>query len=78
MFVGVDGCKKGWVKVGLTAGDEWEVKIFPDINSLWNDSKHFSSIPKRRRIDIALKIVYKKLLDAVSSNPSAPSPATGQ
>jgi len=43
-----------------------------------HDSKHFSSIPKRRRIDIALKIVYKKLLDAVSSNPSAPSPATGQ
>jgi predicted RNase H-like nuclease len=39
MFVGVDGCKKGWVKVGLTEGEKWEVELSPDINSLWNDSK---------------------------------------
>ncbi len=44
MFVGVDGCKKGWVKVGLTEGDKWEVEIFLDINSLWNESKQASLI----------------------------------
>jgi len=44
MFVGVDGCKKGWVKVELSEGDEWEVEIFPDINSLWNESEQASQI----------------------------------
>ena len=35
MFVGVDGCKKGWFAVKLTDGLEWEVKVFEDINALW-------------------------------------------
>ena len=44
MFVGVDGCKKGWIKVELTDDDNWKVDIFPDIASLWNECKRASLI----------------------------------
>ncbi len=35
IFVGADGCKKGWFAVRLTDGVEWKVKAFVDIHSLW-------------------------------------------
>jgi len=35
IFVGADGCKKGWCAVKLTDGVEWEVKVFKDIDALW-------------------------------------------
>ena len=44
MFVGVDGCKKGWIIVELTDDDNWKVDIFPDIASLWNECKRASLI----------------------------------
>jgi predicted RNase H-like nuclease len=37
MFVGVDGCKNGWIIVELTDDDNWIVDIFPDIASLGNE-----------------------------------------
>ena len=36
-FVGVDGCRAGWLAVGLTAGDDWRVDIFPDVSDLWRE-----------------------------------------
>ena len=42
MFVGVDGCKNGWIIVELTDDDNWKVDIFPDIASLWNECKRAS------------------------------------
>lgn len=36
MFVGVDGCKAGWVGVTLTHGVRWKVQVFPDIFRLWH------------------------------------------
>ena len=44
MFVGVDGCKNGWIIVELTDDDNWKVDIFPDIASLWNECKRASLI----------------------------------
>lgn len=35
IFVGVDGCKKGWFAVKLTDGVEWGVNVFKDINAVW-------------------------------------------
>ena len=35
MFVGVDGCRAGWLAIGLEAGGSWQVDIFPDVSSLW-------------------------------------------
>jgi predicted RNase H-like nuclease len=35
MFIGVDGCKKGWFAVKLKDGDEWEARVFQDIGALW-------------------------------------------
>lgn len=36
MFVGVDGCKAGWFTVLLTENNEWEINVFPDVDSIWN------------------------------------------
>ena len=35
MFVGVDGCRAGWLAIGLEAEDNWQVNTFPDVYSLW-------------------------------------------
>ena len=35
IFIGVDGCKKGWFAVKLKDGDEWEARVFQDIGALW-------------------------------------------
>ena len=36
MFVGVDGCRAGWLAIGLETDDSWKVDIFPDVASLWD------------------------------------------
>ena len=35
IFIGVDGCKKGWFVVKLTDGVEWETGIFENIDAIW-------------------------------------------
>ena len=35
IFLGVDGCKKGWFAVKLTDGVEWQIRVFEDIYTLW-------------------------------------------
>jgi len=35
MFVGADGCKKGWFAVQLADVLEWKVEVFEDIEALW-------------------------------------------
>ena len=34
MYVGVDGCKAGWIGVGLDDGDGWEVKASVDFSDM--------------------------------------------
>ncbi|MHC1599344.1 MAG: DUF429 domain-containing protein [Candidatus Methanospirareceae archaeon] len=36
MYVGVDGCKKGWFAVSLTEDDEWDIAVFLDASHLLN------------------------------------------
>ena len=36
MFVGVDGCRAGWLAIGLETEGNWQVDIFPDVSSLWD------------------------------------------
>lgn len=44
MFVGVDGCRAGWLAIGLEAESSWQVNIFPDASSLWNHHRDASLI----------------------------------
>ena len=37
IFVGADGCKKGWFAVKLIDGLKWAVKVFEDIDALWTE-----------------------------------------
>lgn len=39
MFVGVDSCKAGWLAISLTEESKWQVDVFTDISSLWNQCK---------------------------------------
>lgn len=36
MFVGVDGCRAGWLAIGLETEGNWQVNIFPDVSSIWD------------------------------------------
>ena len=36
MFVGVDGCRAGWLAIGLETEGNWQVNIFPDVSRLWD------------------------------------------
>ena len=38
-YIGVDACKAGWFAVTLTEEGNWKLNIFPNISSLWNQSK---------------------------------------
>ena len=44
MFVGVDGCRAGWIALGLETTGNWQVNIFPDASSLWNHHRGASLI----------------------------------
>ena len=44
MFVGVDGCRAGWLAIGLETAGNWQVGIFPDVSSLWNHYRQASLI----------------------------------
>lgn len=35
IFVGVDGCKAGWLAIILKADNQWEVEVFPNVFKLW-------------------------------------------
>lgn len=39
VFVGVDGCKGGWLAVTLEGKAKWNVQVFPDISSLWDQRR---------------------------------------
>lgn len=36
MFVGVDGCRAGWLAIGLESESGWQVNVFPDAYRLWD------------------------------------------
>lgn len=44
MFVGVDGCRAGWLAIGLEAEGRWQVSVFPDAASLWEHHRGASLI----------------------------------
>ena len=44
MFVGVDGCRAGWLAIGLEAEGSWQVNIFPDVSNLWDHHRRASLI----------------------------------
>ena len=44
MFVGVDGCRVGWIAIGLESEDNWQVNTFPDVSSLWEHHRQASLI----------------------------------
>lgn len=44
MFVGVDGCRAGWLAIELEAEGNWQVNVFPDVSSLWNHHRQVSLI----------------------------------
>ena len=44
MFVGVDGCKAGWIAIGLERDGHWQVNIFPDVSSLGEHHRQASLV----------------------------------
>ena len=44
MFVGVDGCRAGWLAIGLETEGSWQVNTFPDVSSLWDHHRGASLI----------------------------------
>ena len=44
MFVGVDGCRAGWLAIGLESEGGWQVNVFPDVSSLWDHHRQVSLI----------------------------------
>ena len=44
MFVGVDGCRAGWLAIGLESESGWQVNVFPDAYSLWDHHRQASLI----------------------------------
>ena len=55
IYVGVDSCKAGWFTIKLLEQSNWEVNVFRDIYSLWNNCKDASLI----LIDIPIGLVEK-------------------
>ncbi len=55
IYVGVDSCKAGWFTVKLIEQSNWEVNVFRDMHSLWNNCKDASLI----LIDIPIGLVEK-------------------
>lgn len=43
-YVGVDGCKTGWLAVGINSNNEWQGEVFPDISQLWERCRTSSLI----------------------------------
>ena len=72
MFVGVDGCKKGWFAVQLADDLEWRVEVFEDIEALWTKYHDAAVIlidipiglkdegPKERECDVAARTLLGK------------------
>lgn len=86
IFVGVDGCKKGWLAVKLSDGREWEVKVFKDIGELWSDYHDAAVIlidipiglldsgPQERKCDVeARKLLGNKRGPSVFRSPCRPA-----
>ncbi len=44
MFIGVDGCRVGWLAIGLETEGNWQVNIFPDVSSLWESYRRAALI----------------------------------
>ena len=44
MFVGVDGCRAGWLAIALETEGSWQVNTFPDVSSLWDHHRDASLI----------------------------------
>ena len=44
MFVGVDGCRAGWLAIGLETEHDWKVNTFPDVSSLRDHHRRASLI----------------------------------
>ncbi|MDP6042849.1 MAG: DUF429 domain-containing protein [Dehalococcoidales bacterium] len=55
IYIGVDSCKAGWFTVKLIEQSNWDVKVFRDIRSLWNNCRDASLI----LIDIPIGLVQK-------------------
>jgi Protein of unknown function (DUF429) len=34
-YIGIDGCRGGWIAVGLSRSESWIVSVFADIGELW-------------------------------------------
>lgn len=38
-YIGIDGCKAGWIAIGLSRSEPWVLSVFPDIGDLWDALK---------------------------------------
>ncbi|MBA7469575.1 hypothetical protein ES707_04847 [subsurface metagenome] len=82
VYIGVDGCRKGWFAVVLKGEANWKVKDFPDISSMWNHCSDADLIlidmpiglRDRDSKERACDIKARKLLGAKRGSSVFPSP----
>jgi predicted RNase H-like nuclease len=80
-FIGVDGCRRGWVAAITDGRSSWEIDVFESIRSLWAQHKNASlilvDIPiglpflNRRQCDVeARRLLGPKRSSSIFSAPS--------
>jgi predicted RNase H-like nuclease len=67
-FVGADGCKAGWLAVGITERDGWSVDVFPSAVSLWERHREASLILIDIPIGLREKGPQERLCDTMARN----------
>jgi len=63
LFVGVDGCKAGWLAIAVTEKGKWHMGIHPDIGTLWNNYSDASLILIDIPIGLPDKEPYSRACD---------------
>ena len=39
-FFGIDGCRAGWFTVSLFDDQSWELRVFSNVEEIWNSLSH--------------------------------------
>jgi predicted RNase H-like nuclease len=85
-FVGIDGCRAGWFTVSLFDDQSWELRVFSNVEEIWNSLSHAKLLlidipigirdegPEERICDVeARKLLGKPRASSVFPPPARPS-----
>ena len=85
-FVGIDGCRAGWFTVSLFDDQSWELRVFSNVEEIWNRLSHAKLLlidipigirdegPEERICDVeARKLLGKPRASSIFPPPARPS-----